>query len=437
MNIKNARICLLLAGLILIAGNLFSQNHAPEWRQRLKNYNIQPVLAVQAWSSYTIDEQVYNAEAEAYEPVDNRFNAQIRRTRIGFKAQPGENFSFQVIAALDLVGRDALTAHHGGTNNGSLPQFGLWNAWFQWRVLKGSEALYLTGGYMPPQFGRESITAALRVTSMEKAWSQRYVRGQLTGTNPGRATGVNLGGFFRKEQQPLAISYDLGLFNPVFESYSGNSSGARYAPLATGRVSLHLGDPEFKRYTMSRKINYMSERRGLTLSVQGATQGETDLFKANYAVGTDLLFNWGPVNLDAEWSWLRRDGETLPNGVPERPFTATGQTGHVRLSYNINVANHYIVEPVVMLMQYRGATDAQGQKDAQLVRMAAGREQAIDAGLNWYFDPNFVLMLHYTHHSGEPGAAGDGATVNDFFYQKETGPIQRGDWLGLGLTIFF
>lgn len=435
MNIKNARICLLLAGLSLLTGNLFSQSQKPEWRKRLESTKFQPVLAVQLWGSYTLDQKIYNSTTGAYELVDNRVNLQIRRTRLGFKARPGENFSFQVIAALDQVGRDALTAQHGGTNNGSTPQFGLWDAAFQWRIKPGSEALFLSGGYFRPPFGRESLTSGMQVSSLEKSWSQRYVRAQLTGTNPGRAMGLQFGGWLRKAQQPLAFSYDVGIFNPVFEAYGGNSSGRQFAPLLVSRLSLHLGDPEFTRYSQSHKLNYFGKRKGLTLSIQGATQGETSLFKANYALGADLLFNYGPLNLDAEWSLLRRKGQMEGLNAPE--FSANGQTGHVRLSYNLRAGQQYILEPVLMLMQFNGPVRADGQARAKAVGMASGRESTLDVGLNWHFGPDLKLMLHYTHYDGDAGAAGVGATVNDYFYQKETGPIQRGDWLGLGLTAIF
>ncbi len=435
MTIKSTRTCLLLAGLSLIAGDLFSQNHAPEWRQQLENLKIQPVLAVQLWSSYTFDQKIYNAQTADYEAVDNRFNLQIRRTRLGFKARSGENFSFQVIAALDLVGRDALTAHHGGANNGGTPEFGLWDAAFQWRLKSGSEAFYLSGGYFRPPFSRESLTSGMQVSSIEKSWSQRYVRAQLTGTNPGRAMGLQLGGLLHKAQQPLAFSYDLGLFNPVFEAYGGNSSGRAFSPLLVSRVSVHLGDAEFARYSQSHKLNYFGKRKGLTFSIQGAAQGETGLFRANYALGADVLFNHGPLNLDAEWSWLRRKGTAQELHAPE--FSVAGQTGHLRLSYNIRAGGQYVLEPVLMLMQFDGPKHAGDQAKARAVGMAAGRESALDVGLNWYFGPDLKLMLHYTHHSGDPGEAGSGATVNDFFYQKETGAIERGDWLGLGLVAIF
>jgi hypothetical protein len=425
----------LLLAFSLGAGSLFSQEQQPEWRQRLKTVKFQPVLAVQLWSSYTVDQKIYNAQTGDYEPVDDRFNLQIRRTRLGFKARPGENFSFQAIAALDLVGRDALTAQHGGANNGSTPEFGLWDAAFQWRIKPGSEAFYLSGGYFRPPFSRESLTSGMQVSSMEKSWSQRYVRAQLTGTNPGRAMGLQLGGLLHKAQQPLAFSYDLGIFNPVFEAYSGNSSGSRFSPLLVSRVSVHLGDPEFARYSQSHKLNYFGKRKGLTLSVQGAAQGETSLFRANYALGADVLFNYGPLNLDAEWSLLRRTGRRQEVQAPE--FSVSGQTGHLRLSYNIRAGGQYVLEPVLMLMQFDGPTHAADQAEAKTVGMASGRESALDVGLNWYFGPDLKLMLHYTHHNGDAGAAGAGATVNDFFYQKETGAIERGDWLGLGLVAIF
>lgn len=384
-----------------------------------------------------MNEQVFNSTTSTYEAVDNRFNTQIRRTRLGFKAKPTENFSFLVIASLDVVGRDAYSGTVGGSNNGSSPQFGLWNAWFQWRLKKGSEAFNLIGGYMPPQFSRESITSALRVTSMEKSWSQRYIRGHLTGTNPGRALGVNLGGLLRRDNQNVALSYDLGLFNPVNHSLGGNSTGRKNSPLAVGRVALHFGDPEFTTYSINHKINYMGQRKGLTVAFQGAAEGETDLFRSNYAAGADILFNWGNFNLDGEWNWLSRTGAIEQEGIPAREFTVGEQTGHIRASYNIPFHSHYILEPAIMLMQYVGPMDAAEQAEALAVKSPSGKESTVDAGVNFYLDPNFVVSLHYSHHMGDAGDAGPGATVNDYFYQKETGAIHRGDWVGAGLVVLF
>ena len=428
---------LVFVFLFLTAGTLFSQGQKPEWRKRLDNYKIQPVLGVQMWGTYTIGEQSFNSETGAYEAVDDRFNAQIRRTRLGFKARPTENFSFVIVAAMDLVGRDGFSGGTGGANNGALPQFGLWNAWFQWRIKKGSEALNLVGGYMPPQFGRESITSALRVTSLEKSWSQRYIRGHLTGTNPGRALGFNLGGLLRSENSPVALSYDAGIFNPVSQAFSGNSTGRKNAPLLVGRVALHLGDPEFEKYTISHKINYMGQRKGLTLAVQGAAEGETDLFKANYAAGADLLFNWGNFNLDGEYAWMIREGVAEQEGLPARTFTTHSGAGHIRASYNIPVLGHYFLEPMVMLMQFSGEMEADKQADALRVKTPSGEESLWDAGVNFYIDPDFIVSLHYSHRMGDAGDAGPGATVNDYFYQKETGAIHRGDWVGAGLLVVF
>ena len=47
------------------------------------------------------------------------------------------------------------------------------------------------------------------------------------------------------------------------------------------------------------------------------------------------------------------------------------------------------------------------------------------------------VLLHYTWRAGDPGAAGDGATVNEYFYQSGVGAIRRGNWIGLGINAIF
>ncbi len=427
------RMAIFFALLPLLAT---AQDESNRWLEKLKDFKIQPTLGFQLWGTYTNGEELYNEDVGRYENIDNRVNFQIRRTRIGLKGQPYENLKFNLTGALDLVGRDILAGTEGGGNNGGSPSFRVWNAYVQWRVRNNDEALNLVVGYLPAQIGRESMTSALRSTSMEKAWSQNYLRRHLTGIGPGRAVGVNLGGILLPEKGKIGIGYDVGIYNPVFEGFSGNSIGKHFSPLLVGRLAWHIGDPEFKKYTISHKVNYFGKRNGLTVAIAGATQGETDLFLQNQALGIDVLFNWGNLNIDGDWTILSRGGERLLEDEI-RAFTSTSNTGYIRASYNLVLPNQFVLEPVVMLVQFNGALDAIEQADASSVGALHGTDQSLDFGFNLYPNPDLKLSLHYTFRRGDAGAVGDGAKINNYFYQSGAGAIHRGEWLGMGLIAIF
>lgn len=421
----------LLGILFFIA--LYGQDQEQnQWLKKLDGFKIKPSIGLQLWSSYTTGAEQYNETNQLYESVDNRLNFQIRRTRLGVKGQVYKDLKFNITTSLDLVGRDVLAGTEGGTNNGSFPKLGLWNAWIQWRVKPESEAFNLTFGYFPPQIGRESITGALRSTSMEKSWSQNYLRRHLTGIGPGRAVGMNIGGLFLQNDKKLAFSYDIGIFNPVFQGYNGNSVGNEYAPLLVGRIALHIGDPEFEQYTFSHKVNYFGKRKGLTLALAGTTQGRTDLFTKNQALGFDLLFNWGALNIDGEWTYLKRNKDTSI-----RNFSVSSNTGYLRLGYNLLLKNSFILEPVIMLVQFNGPLDAINQEAAIAAKSLSGAEQIIDIGFNLHINPDLKFSLHYTTRTADSGAAGAGATINNYFFQNGAGAIHRGNWLGLGVVAIF
>ena len=97
-----------------------------------------------------------------------------------------------------------------------------------------------------------------------------------------------------------------------------------------------------------------------------------------------------------------------------------------------------MLQPSAMLMRFEGAMDAAGQADARALKLSSGKEQTIDFGLNYYLRKrDMVIQLHYTLHSGEAGAAGDGSTVNAYFNQNTIGAIRRGNWIGLGMNAVF
>jgi hypothetical protein len=424
----------LLAMTIPFLG--FSQEGQKEhWFKKL---NIQPALAVQVWGTYTTDAAIYDDQLEAYVPVDDRVNFQIRRMRFGFKANPSPNFKFVAIGAFDLIGRDVLAGTVGGSNNGGRPQFSLWNTYFQWRIKKDSEAFNLVGGYFLPQIGRESLNSAMSVNTMEKAWSQNYYRRHLAGTGPGRAAGVNLGGLLLTDDRKFGVQYNLGIFSPVFGSFGGNSVGRKASPLFVGRTVWYIGDPEQTKYQISYKNNYWSQRKGLSIGLSGAWQGATDLFLTNAAAELDFLLNWGPWNIDGSWLLLWREGQQGTNGSATT-FSYQSNVGHLRGSYNILLSGgEYMLEPAIMLVQFNGATDAEAQAQAEIVGADSGLDYYWDTSVNFHLaEHNIVVSMSYTWRRGALGAAAPGSTINQFFVQNPAGAIQRGNYLGLGVLAKF
>ena len=391
---------------------------------------IEPFIMVQLWGNYTFNQEVFNEELGRYEAVDDRWNVLLRRARLGFRAQPYNNLKFTLVGAYDLIGRDLLSGISGGANNGSLPKFGIWDAFFQWKIKKNTDAFNLVGGYFRPQFSRESITSGWSVNSMEKAMSQTYIRKHLVGSGPGRAMGLNLGGLIWKEGQTIGLNYNVGIFNPVSLTLNGNSVGSEFAPLLVARAVLHFGDPEMTNYKIGYNINYFNQRKGLSLGGSLSRQGRTEIFHSSMAAQLDVLLNWGPLNLDGEWIWMQRENTS-------ESFDYANQTGHIRLGYNLILANKYFLEPSFMLMAYQGGMSKAEQSQAAIVGSSAGEERTYDLGLNWYLDQkNLKLMVHYTWRTGDPGTAEAGSKVNAYFSQSGLA-IRRGNWLGLGLHAIF
>ncbi len=419
---------------LMVAVAAFSQKTFDNWLKKKNGAGIEPFIMLQLWSNYSIGQEVYNPGAAQYEPAEDRINVLLRRARLGFRAEPYDGLQFTFVTAYDLIGRDVNSALVAGDNNGSQPEFFIWDAFLQWKIGKQSEALNLVGGYFRPQFSRENITSGWSVNSMEKALSQNYIRAHLLGTGPGRAVGINIGGLLANR----SINYNFGIFNPVFQANGGNSTGKNFSPLLVGRLAYNLGNPEMDSYKIAYDINYYGQRRGLTLGASGAWQGKTDLFEQNYAASLDALLNLGAFNLDGEWNWLWREGERTLSNQERRAFTYLSETGHIRMGYNLVLLDKFFWEPVFMLMQFNGAKNALQQADAEAIKASSGSETTYDAGINWYLNKkNLKIMFHYTWRDGDPGDAGEGATVNPYFYQNGVGAIQRGNWFGLGLNAIF
>lgn len=404
------------------------------WLKKKEDFKFNIRMMVQLWSLYSMDQEVYNAETGEHEGVDNRLNTNLRRARLLIGGEPYPRLKYSLAMFYDLAGRDLLSSSIGGTNPAQ-PNFGVWDGFFQYQLTKGSQAAWLTGGWFRPQMQRESITSGWSVNSFEKSMSQNYVRRHLVGTGPGRAAGLNIGGLFQGEK--VGLNYNLGVFNPLTTSPLGQTVGREFAPLIAGRAVLYLGDPELTKYKIGYETNFYNKRKGVSLDFNASYQGQTDLFEESLAFGPGMLLNWGPLNLDGEWIFMTRSSTRTAGDGASRSFDYTSNTGHVRVGYNITVGK-YMLEPVFMVMQFNGGETAEEQADASAVGFFSGSEQTYDAGVNFYLDRrNLKLMLHYTWRDGDPGAAGDGARVNQFFSQSGIGAIRRGNWLGLSLHAIF
>ena len=149
------------------------------------------------------------------------------------------------------------------------------------------------------------------------------------------------------------------------------------------------------------------------------------------------MFNWINLNLSGEWSLLKRTGNINSDNIPDRQVNSTANTGFVRLGYNLNLKNGKVLEHVLMLAQFNGVTESEKQADASSINAFAGKDQSIEASLNYYFSPDLKLTLSYTFRDGDLGASEPGAGFNNYYFQSGVGSIQRGDWLGVGVVAVF
>ena len=436
-----ARVLLssFLAWISLSWTPLFAQEPFQGFLKNREGFKIEPLLQFQFWSVYSSNQKVFNAQSKVYDAAEDRLNFLIRRGRVGFRMQPFDNLKATVMLSFDAIGRDVQSGSFGAANNGAIPSVGLFDAFLEWRLKPQSEKFFLVAGYFRPQISRESITPAWQVGSLEKSATQTYLRQHIVGLNAGRTAGVNLGGLLKNSTERVCLNYNLGVFNPGFYANSNNSVGRQFSPLLVGRAVLSLGDPELKQYGISYLQNYFNQRKGISLALDGSTQGQTDLFSRNTSIGADVLLNWKALNVDAEYHRMLRNGSRqLPNNARLRNFAYASSVQHLRLSYNWIAGKKLFLEPTFTLMHYQGATDSLRQADALAVHTFAGTETYYDTGINWHLqERKLKLMLHYIWRKGNPGAAGDGATVNDYFNQANVGAIRRGNWLGLGVNAIF
>lgn len=393
-----------------------------------EKFDIKPIVGIQLWASLSHKGMYFDDSLQAYQDLDFRYNMEIRRTRVGFSAKPTKRLKFTWVSALDNVGRDVYSGLTGGANNGGFPAAGLWDANFQWQVLKDKQSMFLTAGYFVPHLGRESYTSAFNVSSLEKSWSQNYIRRHLTGTGPGRTLGFNLGGQLYKEDNFLNFSYNLGAFSPLSSGIIPSTSGREASALFVGHGILHLGQAESSVYSRGHKVNYQGSRKGLSIGFGGSHQAATDLFALSQSASIDFLFNYGPLNLDGDLTYLFRQNTSGQK--------ASGEVLHLRASYNLYLkAKGQILEPMILFTSYRGEMNASQQALAQSLGMLSGQDQLIDIGINWWIKPKLKLGIHYNLRSGDLGEAQAGSPINNYYFQGGAGAIQRPNWLGISVQL--
>lgn len=417
---------------ILAVSPAFAQTDSTQLSRLLSDFRIKTSVGLQLWASYSQNMEIFDAESSSFERVDNRLNLQLRRSRFSISGQPYRTVKFKVTAALDLVGHDVLAATEAGGNNGSSPNFRIWNAHASWQLIPDSDLLHLTAGYFVAPIGRESNTAALRSNSFEKAWSQNYLRRHLTGIGPGRAMGLMLGGQAHNGADNKHLTYEIALQNPVFAAFAGNSTGAEASPLLSGRLSLHFGEAESEVYSMSHRVNYFGKRKGLTISLAAAQQGRTDCFSSNGAYGVEVLYNTPAFHLDGEYFFLHRAADVLASS-PKVKAT----TGYARLGSNISLPRQLVLEPVVSYWFFRGAESIAEIAAATSLESFAGGDDGLDVGANLYFNPNTKLSLFYAYRAGSSGEGQAELINNNFYRQPGVGSVQRGSYVGAGWVIMF
>ncbi len=401
--------------------------------KKLETYKIEPVAMMQLWSTYTLGAEVYNQREGRYISVDDRFNSEMHRSRIGFKGQPYENFKFALVGAYDFVGRDVLAGTVGGANNGGNPFIRLWVAKVEWQISK-NDAFNLTTGYFAPVVGRESNTASTRVTSMEKAWSQNYLRRHMVGSGPGRSPGINLGGVVFNEENKFKLQYDVGIHSPQFVSYNGNSAGNTTSPMFAGKITFDIGEPRGNGYSTGYKSNYFGKRNGATIALSGSLQGETDLYTQNMTYGVEYGFHYDIFNLDGEYHVLNRKGTDVFPG-PDQSIESNGAVWFSRASVNCNLKNGHVLVPYIMAVQFAGAKSQAEKEDAILMRAFTGTDDELSFGLEYNFNKDYKLTLNYTRRAGVAAGDEEVGTFNNFYQQGGVGDFKRGDWLGVGLVV--
>ncbi len=340
--------------------------------------------AIQAWD--VVSFRMHNS----FYSVDSRNDFYIRRGRIAVEGDVRSSLTFSVAVAYDGIAKDRYTPTAGSPNDNN-DSFYFWNVEWVWSAAPEFNVVF---GYFRPQVGREQMSSEFNVISFDKSLADGQPRLHLVGRSSGREGGVNIGGLFLRDG--WSLNYNVGMFDPSAAAIIAN--GLKWSPLLTGRLALSIGDPELTKYKISYSQVGNGARHGVTIGLNAARQGATDVFKSNALYGGDLLVNAGPLDLAAEVDWMRRAYhpsylETIPPiEVPVEP--TTDYVYSLKLGWRFPLGEEQAVEPMLMATGER-AEEAVGWHSFNPSTGSRSRD-LYDVGVNWLIDRDRVkLNLHY------------------------------------------
>lgn len=101
-----------------------------QWLQPKPGAALKVSAMLQLWTTYTMGQELYDAESKTYTPVEDRINTYLRRARFLLRGEPYEGLHYYLAMHFDQAGHDLLSATQG-PNNSAEPSVGIWDALVQ------------------------------------------------------------------------------------------------------------------------------------------------------------------------------------------------------------------------------------------------------------------------------------------------------------------
>lgn len=311
-----------------------------------------------------------------------RYDAFIRRGRLGTTGRITPRLFYNATFAYDGVGKDSLSAAAGVPNAEDNTTFFPRDVFLSYSA---HPLFNLTVGYFRPRAGKESFYSSSFVVSQEKSWASFQPRFHLVGRGIGRETGINLGGL--KNWSRFGLMYDVGLFDCNHPRIVGDNS--IWTPLLTGRIVAFIGDPEVSEYTLTFYQSGYGRRKGLSIGANIGYQAHTQLFRDNTLTGVDAQLNYGPLDVLFEYNWLYRKNTLNTDG----PLATTDRMLTFKVAWNVLMPNQTILQGNFMY------SDEQADPlftDKQNPFTGADAQWVIDIGVNYLLRRDRLKVgLHY------------------------------------------
>jgi len=90
-------VLFLLFTILLSSAGAQTDSTAALWIKPVKDFRVRMTFMNQFFGYYTMGQEVWNASANRYDPVDNRINFTWRRSRVVFKGEPYNRLRFTVV----------------------------------------------------------------------------------------------------------------------------------------------------------------------------------------------------------------------------------------------------------------------------------------------------------------------------------------------------